>query len=65
MQLGVLPSLPLLDGTLDGEGQLDHQAGHVPLDLVQVLLAKVLDGVSHRVRFKHRHALQKSKRRRK
>ena len=58
LELGVLAALPLFDGALDREGQLHHQAGHVGLDLVQVLLAKVLDGVTHGVGLKHRHPLE-------
>ena len=47
VQLGVLLPLPLLDGELDRQGQLDTDALHVSLDLVQVLLAEVLDSVTH------------------
>ena len=47
VELGVLLPLPLLDGELDRQGQLDTDALHVSLDLVQVLLAEVLDSVTH------------------
>lgn len=57
VQLGVLLALPLLDRALDRQGQLDRQRGHVRLDLVQVLLAKVLHRVAHRVGLEDRDAL--------
>ncbi len=41
------------------------QAGHVGLDLVQVLLAEVLHRVPHRVRLEHRDALKKVRERKK
>ena len=59
VQLCVLPPLPLLDRAFDRQRQLDHQGRHVRLDLVQMLLAKVLHGVSHGVRLKDGHTLKK------
>ena len=47
VKFGVLLPLPFLNCELDGQGELDANALHVGLDLVQVLLAEVLDGVSH------------------
>ena len=52
VELGVLLPLPLLDCELDGQGELDANALHVGLDLVQVLLTEVLDGVPHGERLK-------------
>jgi len=57
VELGVLPSLSLLDGAFYGKRQLDAQALHVRLDFVQVFLAKVLHGVSHRIRLEHGNAV--------
>ena len=47
MELGMLLPLPFLNCELDGQRKLDANALHVGLDLVQVLLTEVLDGVSH------------------
>ena len=58
MQFGVLSALSLLNGALDRQWELHHEAGHVRLDLGQVPLAKVLNCVSHRVGFKHGHSLK-------
>merc|ERR1719232_745904 len=57
VQLGVLLPLPLLDGALDGQGQLDADTLHARLDLVQMLLAEVLHRVSHGEGFKHGHSV--------
>ena len=61
MQLGVLLALPLLDGALHGQRELHRERGHVGLDLVEVLLAEVLNGVSHRIGLEHRDPLEREK----
>ena len=43
----MLLPLPLLNRELDRQRELHPNALHVGLDLVQMLLTKVLDGVSH------------------
>ena len=58
VELSMLATLPLFDGTLDRERQLHRQAGHVRLDLVEVLLTKVLHRVAHRIRLEHGDSLQ-------
>lgn len=57
VKLGVLPTLPLFNGALDWQRQPHAQTSHVGLDLVQVLLAKMLDSISHGIRLKDRHSL--------
>ena len=57
VKLGVLLSLPLLDGALDGQWELHTDALHVGLDLVQVFLAEMLHGISHGERLKNRHSV--------
>ena len=52
VEFSVLLPLSLLDCELDGQGELDANALHVGLDLVQVLLTEVLDGVPHGERLK-------------
>ena len=51
----MLLPLPLLNGALDRQRDLDAHALHVRLDLVQVLLAEVLHGVPHGVGLKYGH----------
>lgn len=41
------------DSTLGGRRQPQRNIIHVSFDLVQMLLAEVLDGVAHRVRLKY------------
>ena len=57
VELGVLLPLPFFDCELDGQRKLHANALHVGLDLVQVLLTEVLDGVSHGERFKYRYPM--------
>ena len=55
VKLGMLLPLPFLNCELDGQRKLDANALHVGLDLVQVLLTEVLDGVSHGEWFEDRY----------
>lgn len=57
MQLGRLLLTFLLDGTLSRGRHPQRHHVHVRLYFVQVFLAEVLDGVTHRVRLKHAHPL--------
>lgn len=58
MDFGVLLRSSLFDGALDWQRQSGHQTLHVSLDLVEMFVTKVLDGVVHRIRLKHADALR-------
>ena len=55
VELGMLLPLPFLNCELDGQRELHANALHVGLNLVQVLLTEVLDGVSHGEGLKDRY----------